>query len=149
LPPVEGGPLAAGGDIYAASCAGCHGATGGGGAGRQLDGGEVLLTFPDWRDQVAFVEQGSAGSAGVPDGGPERPGGPRIGGEFGNMGPQGVAFGGGLSRLEVLEVVLYERVEHGGEVIEESELAAYIEALEASGEELPEEGPLPELELEG
>ncbi|MBK5224401.1 MAG: hypothetical protein JJE52_16315 [Acidimicrobiia bacterium] len=149
LPPVEGGPLAAGEEIYGATCAGCHGATGGGGAGRQLNGGEVLVTFPDWRDQVAFVEQGSAGFIGVPYGDPERPGGAHIGGDFGNMPPQSTVNGGGLSRLEILEVVLYERVEHGGEVLEESELLAYIEALEASGEELPAEGPLPELELAG
>lgn len=143
-PPVEGGPLVAGGEIYATACAGCHGAGGGGGTGRQLSGGEVLLTFPDWRDQVAFVEAGTAGFQDQVYGDPDRPGGPHVGGSFGNMPP----FGDALTRLEVLEVVLYERVEHGGEVLEESELAAYIEAVEASGEELPEDGDLPELELE-
>ncbi|QGG93794.1 c-type cytochrome [Actinomarinicola tropica] len=147
-PPVEGGPLTAGEELYA-SCAGCHGPTGGGATGRQLSGGEVLLTFPDWRDQVEFVAQGTAGFQGEVYGDPDRPGGAHVGGSFGNMPPQGQAYGGALSRLELLEVVLYTRVEFGGELPEESELLAYIEALEASGEELPEEGPLPELELEG
>lgn len=147
-PPVEGGPLVAGEALYS-SCAGCHSPDGSGGTGRQLNGGEVLLTFPDWRDQVEFVAQGTAGFDGEVYGDPDRPGGAHVGGSFGNMPPQGATYGGAYSRLEILEVVLYTRIEFGGEVPEESELLAYLEALEESGEELPEEGPLPELELEG
>ena len=46
-PPVEPEGLAfEGEEIYTAQCAGCHGGGGGGGSGRQLNGGEVLLTFP-------------------------------------------------------------------------------------------------------
>ena len=148
-PPVEGGPLAAGEEVYAGVCAGCHAPDGSGGAGRQLSSGEVLATFPDWRDQVAFVEQGSP-PAGTPYGDPDRPGGQHTGGSYNGvlMPAQGIPYGGGLTRLEILEVVLHERI-LSGENPEESELLAYIEALEASGEELPEEGDLPELQLEG
>jgi hypothetical protein len=149
-PEPTGGPLVAGEEIYATACAGCHGASGGGGSGRQLSGGEVLLTFPDWRDQVEFVAHGSAEEyLGVPYGDPDRPGGQHVGGSFSanGMPPQGIAYGGGLTRLELLEVVLHERT-LSGEDPEESELLAYIEAVESQGLELPEEGDLPEIELE-
>lgn len=145
-PEATTGPLVAGEEIYASACAGCHGGGGGGGTGRQLSGGEVLATFPDWRDQVEFVAQGTAGYDGVVYGDPERPGGAHVGGSFGNMPAQGAAYGGGLTRMELLEVVLHERV-LSGEDPEESELLAYIEAIEAEGVELPEEGDLPEVDL--
>lgn len=147
-PAVEGGPLTAGEAIYS-SCAGCHGAGGGGGTGRQLSGGEVVTTFPDWRDQVAFIEQGTAGFQGQVYGDPDRPGGAHVGGSYGTMPPQSIAHRGAYSRLEILEVTLYTRVEFGGEDLATSELLAYLEALEASGEELPDEGDLPVLELDG
>jgi hypothetical protein len=146
-PAPTGGPLVAGDEIYAAACAGCPGAGGGGGTGRQLSGGEVLLTFPDWRDQVEFVAQGTAGYDGEVYGDPDRPGGAHVGKGFGNMPAQGVAYGGGLTRIELLEVVLHERI-LSGEDPEESELLAYIEAIEEQGIELPEEGDLPEVTLE-
>jgi len=149
-PAATGGPLVAGEEIYATACAGCHGATGGGASGRQLSGGEVLLTFPDWRDQVEFVAQGSQGDfLGVPYGDPDRPGGQHVGGGFSPAGmpPQGVAYGGGLTRLQLLEVVLHERI-LSGEDPDESELLAYIEAIESQGLELPEEGDLPDVGLE-
>ena len=146
-PTPTGGPIVAGEELFASACAGCHGAGGGGGTGRQLSGGEVLLTFPDWRDQVEFVAQGTAGFEGEVYGDPDRPGGAHTGGSFGNMPAQGAAYGGGLTRMELLEVVLHERV-LSGEDPEESELLAYLEAVEEQALELPEEGELPEIELE-
>jgi mono/diheme cytochrome c family protein len=44
--------------IYAASCAGCHGADGGGGLGPQLSDGNVVTAFPDAADEVTFVTDG-------------------------------------------------------------------------------------------
>jgi len=134
-PPAElTGPLAEGAELYVSACAGCHGGGGGGGAGRQLNDGEVLLTFPNWEDHVAFVEQGTAGYLGEVVGDPDRPGGAHIGGSFGVMAAQGAEYGGSLTEEEILAVVAYERVTHGGELAEESDLIAFIEEGDAGGE---------------
>ena len=53
-------PSTPGARIYAASCASCHGADGGGGGiGPQLAGGAAVKRFPDVADQVTFVTNGS------------------------------------------------------------------------------------------
>ena len=57
--PGSSAPTTPGAQVYAANCAGCHGADGGGGTGPQLAGGAVTERFPDVEDQVAFVEDGS------------------------------------------------------------------------------------------
>jgi mono/diheme cytochrome c family protein len=120
------GPLALGAETYTgAQCAGCHGAAGGGGVGPQLNGGEVLLTFPDWESQVAWVVNGSP-AAGTPYGSPDRPGGQRV--AAGGM----PAFAASLTSEELLAVVLYERVQHGEQPIEDlADLEGLISALEA------------------
>lgn len=108
------GPIAVGGEIYSA-CASCHGAGGGGGIGRQLNGGEVLLTFPGTDgtfQHMAWTINGSP-VAGTPYGAADRPGGQRI--SEGSMPAQA------LSGIEILEVVLYERSVHGGASDEELE----------------------------
>src|SRR6516164_6912125 len=43
-------PLVLGQQTYAANCASCHGATGGGGVGPALHGGQSKLTFPNIQD---------------------------------------------------------------------------------------------------
>ncbi|MDH3756059.1 MAG: cytochrome c, partial [Acidimicrobiia bacterium] len=127
-PPQEvEGPLAIGADIYSVSCASCHGSAGGGGVGPALSGGEVLLTFPDFESQVAWVVAGSP-AAGVPFGDPNRPGGGRV--AQGGM----PGFGGSLTADELLAVVLYERVEHGGQA--EDELAALETLAQTEGLDL-------------
>jgi mono/diheme cytochrome c family protein len=132
--PALGGPLEAGGGLYAVQCAGCHGGAGGGGVGRQLSDGEVLLTFPDWQGHADFVIVGTAAYEGQIVGDPDRPGGPHIGGEFGIM----PAFADVLSTVEILEIVLYERVTHGGADMESTDIESLLEAIEAvaGGEEL-------------
>ena len=125
--PAVGGPLQAGGGIYAVQCAGCHGAAGGGGVGRQLSDGEVLLTFPDWQDHYEFVLLGTAAYDGQVVGDPDRPGGAHIGGEFGIM----PAFADVLGSVELLEVVLYERVTHGGADMESDDIVSLLETIEA------------------
>lgn len=97
--------------VYASSCASCHGATGGGGTGRPLDGGQVILTFPDPAQHIAWVKDGSP-AAGTPYGSPDRPGGQHMSQDgFGPMPP----FGESLSEEEIIAVVRYEREIIGGE----------------------------------
>ncbi len=104
--------------IFAQSCASCHGNEGGGGIGRTLNAGEVVLTFPDPADHIAFVTGGSP-AAGTSYGNPERPGGQHIARD--TSGGAMPAFGDSLSEEELLAVVRYEREILGGE--EESVLA--------------------------
>lgn len=105
--------------IFARSCASCHGSDGGGGVGRPLNAGEVVLTFPEPADHLAFVANGSP-AAGTPYGNPERPGGPHIARE--TAGGAMPSFAGTLSEEELVAVVRYEREILGGET--ESALAA-------------------------
>ncbi len=120
------GPLALGAETYTgAQCAGCHGAAGGGGVGPQLSAGEVLLTFPDWESQVAWIVNGSPGGN-APYGSADRPGGQRLSG--GGM----PGYATSLDSEELLAVVLYERVQHGQQPIEDlADLEGLIEALDA------------------
>ena len=90
-----------GGEIFAASCAVCHGATGGGGAGPALAGGSVLETFPEGACQ-SHIEWVTLGSAGFTTYGAQNE--PVAGGM--------PAFGS-LAETELAQVVLYERVEFG------------------------------------
>ncbi len=121
-PAAGGGLLAEGAEVYATSCAGCHGGTGGGGAGHQLNGGEVLLTFPSLATGAAFdgvahhlawVSNGTAGTDALSPlgyGDPARPGGGRVPGGLAQMS----GFGGSLSTEELVAAVYYERFTHGG-----------------------------------
>jgi hypothetical protein len=98
-----------GGEIFAASCAVCHGATGGGGAGPALAGGSVLETFPEGAclSHIEWVTLGSAG--------------------FTTYGAQNKPVAGGmpafgsLDETELAQVVLYERVQFGLEDEETAE----------------------------
>jgi mono/diheme cytochrome c family protein len=103
-PKAAAGPLT-GAQIYVkAGCSGCHGATGGGGVGPKLAGGEAKLTFPNVADHIAWVETGSAPARGQLYGDPARPGG-QHGPASGGM----PAFKGQLTPEEIAAVVDYER----------------------------------------
>jgi mono/diheme cytochrome c family protein len=52
-----GGATSPGAQLFAANCASCHGADGGGGLGPRL-AGHVTKKFPDVEDQIAFVKKG-------------------------------------------------------------------------------------------
>ena len=100
-----------GAEIFAASCAVCHGATGAGGAGPALAGGAVLETFLEGACQ-SHIEWVTLGSAGWPDA---------------TYGAQNKPVAGGmpsfgrLTETELAQVVLYERVALGGEDEEAAE----------------------------
>jgi mono/diheme cytochrome c family protein len=76
------GPTTPGAKIFAASCASCHGADGGGGIGPRLAGGAAQKRFPHVEDQVTFVSEGSGAMP---------------------------SFGSRLSPAEIREVVQYTR----------------------------------------
>jgi mono/diheme cytochrome c family protein len=103
-PKAAGGPLS-GAQVYVkAGCVSCHGATGGGGVGPKLAGGEAKLTFPNEADHIAWVENGSAPSKGKSYGDPNRPGGARPPASGGMP-----AFKDQLTPEEIAAVVDYER----------------------------------------
>ena len=106
--------LAEGQDIYNLQCAGCHGGAGGGGQGRPLSDGDVLLTFPDPQDHIDWVREGSdLVGEGNPYGDPDRPGGQHVAGETaGGVMP---GFGETLTPEEIVAVVRYEREILSGE----------------------------------
>jgi cytochrome c len=104
-PPVEGptDPLVLGAEIYRAQgCSGCHGATGEGGVGPKLAGGEAALTFPDPADHIKWVRSGSGPFAGQVYGSPTRPGGQ-------HRATGGMPAFASLTDEEVDAVVAYER----------------------------------------
>lgn len=51
----------AGNEIFAASCAVCHGDDGQGGVGPQLNDGAVVAAYPNVQDEVKVVENGKGG----------------------------------------------------------------------------------------
>ena len=144
-PPAEAaGLLFEGEEVYGVSCAGCHGGGGGGGTGRQLNGGEVLLTFPSYEadqanydglaGQLHWVANGTAGTPGT-YGDPGRGDGVRRSDSFG--GAQMAGFAGSLSAEELVAVVYSERAVFG-ELDDESataELHLFEEVLSVMEEE--------------
>lgn len=126
-PEVAAGPLGIGADVYAGSCASCHGAAGEGGSGRQLSNGEVDKTFPQIEDQIRFVYFGTEAYnlAGIADyGDPNREGGAHTAGSFGLMPGWGTGAGGELTDAEILAVVCEERYGFDGADPAEPEFAA-------------------------
>ncbi len=75
-------PTTPGAQVYASTCASCHGADGGGGTGPRLAGGAAAKRFPDIDDQITFVTEGSGAMP---------------------------AFGGQLSPAQIRDVVEYTR----------------------------------------
>jgi mono/diheme cytochrome c family protein len=93
-----------GAQLFASNCAVCHGASGQGGVGPKLAGGEAKLTFPNEPDHIAWVTNGSATKKGQPYGDPNRPGGQHIAATGGMP-----AFGGTLTPAQIQAVVEFER----------------------------------------
>jgi mono/diheme cytochrome c family protein len=119
------GPLALGEEVFtSAGCSGCHGASGGGGIGPQLSGGEVLATFPDMAAQIEFVRSGS--TRGEAYGDPGRAGGQHV-------GTGGMPSFDSLSDEELSAVVCHERVTLSGGEQPECSAEAGAEGGEAGG----------------
>ena len=110
-PKTELSQLDLGAAIYS-QCAGCHGGSGGGGAGRQLSDGQVLETFPNIANQLEFIRLGTAGFEGVEYGNPEREGGAHKGGSY--NGAKMPTFSA-LTDAQLLEVTRHERETLSGE----------------------------------
>ncbi len=136
-PPPE--PVTAineGAATYAARCASCHNGTGagseGGGVGRPLYNGEVLLTFPKLEaDMLHWLEVGSEGiGIGNAYGATDRPGGAHISGETGANMP---GFGGALSEYKIYSVARYIREVLSEEQISDEEVAGRDAEWEALG----------------
>ncbi len=60
-PAVSADGGADGAAVFSTSCAGCHGADGGGGRGPALGGGAVVETLPVEGDQVVVITDGRGG----------------------------------------------------------------------------------------
>ncbi|MDP6902564.1 MAG: c-type cytochrome [Acidimicrobiales bacterium] len=125
-PPEPVTAMTEGAATYAAQCASCHGGDGagneGGGVGRPLYNGEVLLTFPKLdADMIYWLTVGSEGiGVGTPYGATDRPGGAHISGETGANMP---GFGGTLTEYKVYSVARYIREVLSGELLGEEEIA--------------------------
>lgn len=114
--------------VYAAGgCAGCHGATGGGGTGYAFAGGEIIATFPSPIDHMVHVARGSQAISGEAYGDPERAGGQRVSGARGSGAMP--AQIGALTALELELVVFHERIVLGGDDPASPENAAWVESL--------------------
>lgn len=100
----EESQLEHGGTLYAEQCAGCHGATGGGGTGPALSGGAVLETFPNRADQLLWVYGGSQAWPSETYGAQDKP-------VAGGM----PGFGANLTPEELFLIVRYEREVLSGE----------------------------------
>jgi cytochrome c553 len=125
------GPIAKGIEVWG-GCAGCHGAAGQGGAGRVLNQGESLKTFPHIEDMLNFVYTGSQAyaSAGIKVyGDPDREGGAHAPLSYnGNPMPQqGEKYGGGLTEYEILGVVCHIRYDLAGADPKDEKWAAEYE----------------------
>jgi len=92
--------------LFAANCAVCHGAEGGGLVGPALSGGSVLQTFPEGACDL-HRKWVTLGSAGWPD--------PTYGATAKPVTGGMPSFGKTLSDTDIAHVVLYERVAFGGE----------------------------------
>lgn len=112
-------------------CVACHSADGSGGAGPAFSGGAVLATFPagSCNDHIEWIRVGTAGWPEETYGATGKPvGGAGLMPAFGSMDDEQLA-----------SVALYERVQFGGEPLEEAEIECGLvdgedaEAVEAAG----------------
>jgi len=118
--PKQAGPLTTGATVYT-SCASCHGATGGGGVGPRLSGGDVVTAFPEPGAQLRWVMLGTAGyqeEGTATYGADQKP----VGG-IGNMPAQI----DGLTSDQLLSVVRHERETLSGE---QFDIAAWEKAAD-------------------
>ena len=101
-------------EIYEVRCASCHGSEGGGGVGPAMASGAVVVTFPSCGSHVDWVALGSDGWPDDTYGATNK--------AVGGSGAAMPAFGEPvLTAEELAAVVLYERVQFGGEPLLDAE----------------------------
>ncbi|MCL1601273.1 MAG: cytochrome c [Actinomycetia bacterium] len=114
-------------------CVACHSADGSGGAGPAFSGGAVLATFPadSCGDHIEWIRLGTAGWPDQTYGATDKP----VGG-FGLM----PAFGS-MDDEQLASVALYERVQFGGQALEDAEIDCGLGGAEGeSGESVEAAG---------
>ncbi len=125
-------PIAMGGEIYAANCASCHGGSGGGGVGPAFTGKALDKVFPDYTEQLAWVNIGSSAwpndTFGAEGSKPARSGATMPG-----FGPDGSKA---LTCEQIALVVRYERETLGGGAPDEKLVALTEQIAEAGGQPL-------------
>ncbi len=116
--------LAEGAALYS-QCVACHGADGSGPVGPAFSGGAILSTFPagSCDQHIAWVDLGTAGWPDPTYGATDIPVG-----SFGLM----PAFGVGMTDAQIAAVSLYERVEFGGQPLEDAEIDCGLVTSESS-----------------
>lgn len=101
-------------EIYEVRCASCHGSEGGGGVGPAMASGAVVVTFPSCGSHIDWVRLGSDGWPDATYGATNK--------AVGGSGAAMPAFGEQvLTAEELAAVVLYERVQFGGEPLPDAE----------------------------
>ncbi len=101
-------------EIYEVRCASCHGSEGGGGVGPAMASGAVVVTFPSCGSHVDWVALGSDGWPDATYGATNK----AVGGSGAAMPGFGEPV---LTAEELAAVVLYERVQFGGEPLPDAE----------------------------
>jgi len=124
-PAGEDDPLVLGAEVYSGNCASCHGGTGGGVSAPGFTDGALVETFPDWRDQAAWVRVGTDGWPAGTYGANEKP-----------VGGGGIMPGWPtLTDQQIAEVVLHERELAGEDVAETNE--DYVDLWAVARGEMP------------
>jgi mono/diheme cytochrome c family protein len=122
---VVAAAFASGQGLYS-QCSSCHGASGEGGVGPAF--GDVTATFAACSDHIEWVTLGSAGWPNA---------------TYGDNGKAVTAgmpgFGASLSESELVAISLYERVQFGGETLEDAGLNCGL--VEPEGEPVEGEAP--------
>lgn len=135
-PAAANTPEAMGEQLYGSNgCGGCHGVNGEGGSGPAFAGGDLDDVFPDWSEQVKWVDLGSANWTAVTGedtfGETNKPADPAAG--MPGFGPGGNSA---MSCEEVALVVAYERTQLAG-IEADEEMTEMIEQI-AAGDEIDE-----------
>jgi mono/diheme cytochrome c family protein len=141
IPPNKDAGLIEGATVYVAQCSACHGATGQGGAGAQLNQGEVLKTFKDPKDMMMWIYLGKAGGQRADDtyGDCNRPGGPHSTTAF----PTAMPAHANMTASDLADVTRYIRETLSGEAIPDAATITNYPTIAAQAIAAAKAGQLP------